>query len=75
MAKQECSICGEEYRGFGNNADPINNGRCCEGCNATKVIPARIKESLKTNDNTKPQNSNTDGQTNAGRRQKLWISG
>lgn len=26
----------------GNNAEPINDGRCCDECNATVVIPARI---------------------------------
>jgi hypothetical protein len=39
---QTCSICGCSYRGFGNNAAPINDGRCCDDCNASRVIPARI---------------------------------
>jgi hypothetical protein len=26
----------------GNNAEPINDGRCCNQCNMTVVIPARI---------------------------------
>ena len=38
-----CSICGKEYTHYGNNAQPINNGRCCDECNATKVIPARFE--------------------------------
>ena len=38
-----CSICREEFEGFGNNAEPINNGICCNDCNALVVIPARIK--------------------------------
>ena len=25
-----CSICNENIEGFGNNAQPINNGRCCD---------------------------------------------
>ena len=37
-----CSICGVEYRGHGNNADPINDGRCCDKCDHTVVIPTRI---------------------------------
>jgi hypothetical protein len=37
-----CSICGCSYRGFGNNAAPINDGRCCDDCNTSRVIPARI---------------------------------
>ena len=37
-----CSICAETIIGYGNNAMPINDGRCCDDCNSTKVIPARI---------------------------------
>ncbi len=39
-----CSICGKNYEGYGNNAQPVNNGRCCDKCNATVVIPRRIQE-------------------------------
>ena len=37
-----CSICGKEYTHWGNNAQPINDGRCCDECNYTKVLPARF---------------------------------
>jgi hypothetical protein len=37
-----CSICGRQYVQWGNNAWPINDGRCCHECNMTKVIPERI---------------------------------
>ena len=40
--KEKCSICGKGYDGYGNNAEPVNSGRCCDDCNATQVIPARI---------------------------------
>ena len=43
-----CSICNEEFEGFGNNAQPINDGICCDDCN-TLVIIERIKEM--SNDN------------------------
>ena len=43
-----CSICNEKIEGFGNNAQPINDGRCCDDCN-TLVIIERIKEM--SNDN------------------------
>ena len=36
-----CSICQVPYSGYGHNAQPINNGRCCDACN-TVVINARI---------------------------------
>ena len=45
--KNRCSICGEEYLGFGNNARPVNSKRCCDDCNTTVVIPSRIKELVK----------------------------
>lgn len=39
---KKCSICKASYVGFGNNADPVNKGRCCDTCNTLVVIPARI---------------------------------
>ena len=42
-----CSICNNKINDrFGNNAEPVNNGRCCNDCNSTVVIPARIKEMM-----------------------------
>lgn len=38
-----CSICERNYHGFGNNAWPVNDGRCCDHCNWTRVIPERLK--------------------------------
>ena len=43
MKLKQCSIWGEEYKGWGNNAEPINSGCCCDICNEIKVIPARLK--------------------------------
>jgi hypothetical protein len=46
--KYLCSICQllctkEQFgHGFGCNARPINNGRCCDKCDREVVIPARI---------------------------------
>jgi hypothetical protein len=37
-----CSICGESFREFANNAQPVNDGRCCAYCDDHVVIPARI---------------------------------
>ena len=45
-----CSICKEKIEGFGNNAQPINDGTCCDDCN-TLVIIERIKEM--SNDTTR----------------------
>lgn len=37
-----CCICGKTYEGYGNNADPLANGRCCDECNAD-VIKRRVE--------------------------------
>jgi hypothetical protein len=37
-----CTICGRPYTRFGNNAEPINHGRCCDDCNRDIILPARI---------------------------------
>lgn len=39
-----CMLCKEFYYGYGNNAQPVANGRCCDECNATKVIPACLAQ-------------------------------
>jgi hypothetical protein len=41
--ENNCSICLRRFMEFGNNAWPINNGRCCNVCNDNVVIPARIR--------------------------------
>ena len=39
----KCSICQKVITDeYGNNAQPVNNGKCCDNCNTTVVIPARI---------------------------------
>ena len=38
-----CSICNEKFQRIGHNAQPINNGRCCEKCNYEVVLPERLK--------------------------------
>ena len=43
-----CSICHSEFEGFGNNAQPINDGTCCDDCNGLVIIE-RIKE-MRIND-------------------------
>ena len=49
-----CVICGDTVVGFGNNPQPISDvGECCDACNLTKVIPARLKEATQG----KPENT------------------
>lgn len=41
---QNCVICGKPIVGYGNNAAPVADGKCCDQCNQNVVIPARLKE-------------------------------
>tara|TARA_R110000824_G_scaffold27223_1_gene92738 strand:+ start:406 stop:624 length:219 start_codon:yes stop_codon:yes gene_type:complete len=52
----KCSICKGEIEPLlhpvngkvvwskGNNAEPINKGRCCDGCNLGIVVPSRLNQ-------------------------------
>ncbi len=46
----KCSICTKKIKACkitgwnkGNNAEPVNNGRCCNTCNTLIVIPSRLR--------------------------------
>ena len=36
-----CCLCHEETQGYGNNAEPLYEGLCCDGCNEERVIKFR----------------------------------
>ena len=38
-----CVLCNEVYTGYGNNAQPLADGKCCDECNLL-VIKERIKQ-------------------------------
>lgn len=38
-----CCICKKPFDGYGNNAEPVCSGTCCDECNMKEVIPARMK--------------------------------
>lgn len=42
--KQKCDICGKSFEGYGNNPAPLEGKVCCDNCNKTYVIPARLKQ-------------------------------
>ena len=42
---QVCSICGGPIIGFGNNAQPVNDGLCCDRCNERVVCPRSLNVS------------------------------
>lgn len=39
---KQCIICRRTYTGWGHNAQPVADGRCCDGCNDGRVVPTRI---------------------------------
>lgn len=44
-----CCLCGKRYEHWGNNPYPLcdeddRSSRCCNTCNWTKVIPARLQK-------------------------------
>ena len=49
QTRQRCSICAKPMYGRhnDNSSEPINSGRCCQECNMTTVIPARLGVTLK----------------------------
>lgn len=50
-----CVICEYPYFGYGHNALPVAEGRCCDTCYSTKVIPAKLNGYI---DNKKFQEDN-----------------
>lgn len=42
----KCVICGGDLGRYGNNAEPVAKGQCCDKCNQDKVIPARLKDMM-----------------------------
>jgi len=41
-SEKVCSLCSRPYSGYGNNSQPLSNGRCCDSCNED-VIVARLQ--------------------------------
>ncbi len=41
-----CSICNGAIVGFGNIAEPIRAGRCCDRCYWETVVPERVRRML-----------------------------
>ena len=38
-----CCICKKPFDEYGNNAEPVCSGTCCDKCNMERVIPMRFK--------------------------------
>jgi hypothetical protein len=39
---KQCSICNQPFTEYGNDARPVNDGRCCDYCDCLVVLPIRI---------------------------------
>lgn len=57
--KQQCCLCDSKFYGYGHNALPLEDGRCCDDCNYRKVIPFRI--SILTNREKREDNEKENG--------------
>lgn len=40
---KRCCLCNKPIIGYGNNAEPVKSGICCNKCNVNIVIPARFE--------------------------------
>lgn len=40
----KCVICGLDFLGYGNNAEPLKKGICCDDCFRREVLPVRLKQ-------------------------------
>ena len=43
LEEQKHPITGNVFFNKGHNANPVNDGRCCDRCNNTIVIPRRME--------------------------------
>ena len=56
---KECVICNNQIKDpYGHNAEPVKEGKCCEHCNQTVVIPHRLNWFMEkyANQNKRDQN-------------------
>lgn len=50
MSNYTCCLCGGHFADWGNDPWPVvkdDGARCCDACNVTVVIPARIAELIR----------------------------
>ena len=50
---KKCCFCKKEIKGYGNNAEPLKKGYCCDECNIKLVIPTRFKATITKEQNNK----------------------
>ena len=42
MKTMKCVLCKKKFIGYGNNAQPLANGLCCDDCNIDVVVARNI---------------------------------
>lgn len=62
----KCCLCGADILdGIGNNPAPLmettEENRCCNDCNSTKVIPARLQNMSEGKDPREVKKENQEG--------------
>jgi len=68
-----CSICQKDIPvkeggwSQGNNAEPVNSGRCCDDCNMAVVVPARMKQLIDRQDEWRDSTADDDEE------QEYWL--
>ena len=44
MEPRACVLCGDQIVGFGNNAAPLAEGKCCDACNGRVILRRMASE-------------------------------
>jgi hypothetical protein len=48
VPEKVCDLCGYPFSEYGNNPRPLPGKICCNVCNTTKVVPARMAAARRT---------------------------
>ena len=66
-----CVLCHDNITGYGNNAQPVAEGQCCDSCNFGVVLQQRLRHALlsHSNGNALP-NDQRNGEQNGPHEQK-----
>lgn len=62
-----CVLCHDNITGYGNNAQPVAEGKCCDSCNFSVVLQQRLRHALLNHSNG---SASTNGERNGPHAQK-----
>jgi len=46
MKERICVVCEKKFKGYGNNAMPLEKGLCCDKCNKEVIIARLLQQAL-----------------------------